>query len=753
MRIQSTEARSLRVAMLGAAILWSCLGTASPSDRVSSPQASLRADFSLTFLEAFFDHVAPGTIGYRFRVGISSPAAADESLAARLPDGCRRQKPFNCTWQLVFGGETTTAELYLPADLAPGTYVFGFTLRDGRSADAQFSVVPAGERSLSVQSSGPAATTSPGVPRAEDACPSSVAKADGRGHSAGALRLASDFGAICGAGQPASTASIAVGSRELLVATSETLALYTKDGSVLDHVPTIDMFSSLVRTAGYGWSHPRVSFDQTSGRYLLALNIFRAVPRVGACECELRWLIAVSRTSSPGSLRAPDWYLYAFDGTLENGKPSDTSTGDFLVLGADSSNIVVQGRMAKSHAAETSFTKLWVFDKERLLRGETVSGPDKEFIDPRDPLTGESLIRLLPAVAAENPGRVFLAGRSGSGCSIVVAAVSGTGSKAELTMRAVPVGGSCAAPPHSPQRGAGTPIWSVGDVLAPPSYADGRLWLAHAVGLGASGRMVGAIRLVEIDVRGWPATPSVLSESMLSAPDVWYSFPAIVSNKRNDVAIVATRSSFSEYGSVSYTGRVGGDVSGILRPPVMLRPGEANWNQLARAPQPAGPTYNVFADYSGAAIDPSDGTAWVVGTYVANVCAWGTWVGHLDWSVASVEVLSSGVPPPPKEGPPCQPPPSTLFTLRFVSVDAAGPVAGPAASRPYVFDFSGPGLDDLRNAMVISPVSDANWVLIAPGRIAVFLPSGRVFPGSAQLRIRLPDGRETGAYFTVPPEN
>jgi hypothetical protein len=40
-----------------------------------------------------------------------------------------------------------------------------------------------------------------------------------------------------------------------------------------------------------------------------------------------------------------------------------------------------------------------------------------------------------------------------------------------------------------------------------------------------------------------------------------------------------------------------------------------------------------WGDYFGAAIDPADGSAWLVGQYAKGDC-WATWIGNLDWSVA-----------------------------------------------------------------------------------------------------------------------
>lgn len=699
--------------------------TAAPTAR-----PTLRSDFPLTFLESFLENTSPGTTGYRFVVGTGVAPEGANTVRARLPDGCRPQPPFNCTWQFVFTRSPLVAELFVPSDLPVGEYVFGFTLQDGRSADTVFSISPATDPARSAACVQPTRAAIP----------------------AGALLLATDFPAICSGTHEASDASIAAGISELLVATNDAFALYDKGGRLIDRVASLDMFSSVMSSAGYGWGDPRALFDRQAQRYFLAFTMRRDIAGRGPCECDLRWLLAVSRTAAPTSLRPSDWYLYTFDGTLEGGKPTSISDGDFLVMATDARNLVLHANMAASPSSDKAFTKLWVFDKARLLSGSPVTGPDSEFVDVHDPLTGGSLVRLLPTAMSDDPGRVFLVGRSTSGCSLVVAAVSGSAESAELTVRGVPVPGVCRVPPHSPQFGGGTPIWSVQDAMGQPSYAAGRIWLTHAVSASTATGSVGGIRLVELDVSRWPATPSVATDTTFAEPGVWYSFPALAADAQGDVAVVVTRSNFTEYGSVWYTGRLGTDPPSILRPAVLLKRGEANLNRLFRASQPASGTFNKFADFAGAALDPQDGSAWFIGTYVANVCAWGTWVGHVDWTVALRDTGAAPPPLPLRTGPPCPELRPALFTLQF-SGTAAGSAypSAPPGARAYLFTFSGADLADRALAPSVIDTPNAGWVVSAPGTFVLFLREDTLPPGSYQLRVRLADGRETGAFFTVMP--
>ena len=61
--------------------------------------------------------------------------------------------------------------------------------------------------------------------------------------------------------------------------------------------------------------------------------------------------------------------------------------------------------------------------------------------------------------------------------------------------------------------------------------------------------------------------------------------------------------------------------------------------------------YQRFADFSGAALDPSNGTAWVTGEYIDGRCSWGTWVGNISWAIVeqSMGTMPSLPAPSPAE--------------------------------------------------------------------------------------------------------
>ena len=104
----------------------------------------------------------------------------------------------------------------------------------------------------------------------------------------------------------------------------------------------------------------------------------------------------------------------------------------------------------------------------------------------------------------------------------------------------------------------------------------------------------------------------------------------------------------NDYASVYYTGRLASDPPGTFLTPVALKLGTAN--QAFTPVTTSSGTYQRFADYSGAALDPSDGTAWVIGEYVYGPCSWGTWVGNISWAI--VDQTIGTMPSLPAPNPP-----------------------------------------------------------------------------------------------------
>jgi hypothetical protein len=79
----------------------------------------------------------------------------------------------------------------------------------------------------------------------------------------------------------------------------------------------------------------------------------------------------------------------------------------------------------------------------------------------------------------------------------------------------------------------------------------------------------------------------------------------------NNVAMVYTRSSRTEFPSAYYTGRLVTDQPRTFRRGMVLKAGEVKYEFVDGG-------RNRFVDYTGAALDPADGSIWLIGMYSAR---------------------------------------------------------------------------------------------------------------------------------------
>ena len=111
-----------------------------------------------------------------------------------------------------------------------------------------------------------------------------------------------------------------------------------------------------------------------------------------------------------------------------------------------------------------------------------------------------------------------------------------------------------------------------------------------------------------------------------------YYYPALAIDQSGDLVSVFSRSSTSEFPSLYFASRLESDPLDTMSYPVLVESGGTNYTS----------SYYRWGDYSGASIDPSDGSkVWVGGEYATSASSpnWGTWI-------AQVEAGSSGGPTP-----------------------------------------------------------------------------------------------------------
>ena len=418
--------------------------------------------------------------------------------------------------------------------------------------------------------------------------------------------------------------TLAAGPDRLLLGTNSDLALLSKEGSVIDQVGLTAFFADLLR-AGERLTDPRTIFDRTSQRFFLTASATSEVAGCTARTCLNQFFIATSRSAAPARFGPSDWYRYAIDGTLEHGRPS-ASWGDFGMLTATADLLMLAVRMdAAVEPPRNLYAKAFVFDKAALLRGEP-RPPIADYFDLRDPATGSVALQLAAVDALSDAPVMFLLGwgpGAGAGpCGLTVWGIQ-TAAAGGVTARSVGTGDSgCGRVPNARQSSGPQLDTNQGVLSAPPVYRNGFIWAAE--GTQQPGRPAG-VRLIQIDVRGWPELPGVVGRWELADPGVQYFYSAIGVTARGDVALVAARSGPDEFPSIYVSGRLSSDPATTLRSPALLKASETalmsgvSPNEVVR-----------YGDYFGASTDPSDDSIWVVGEYAKSSARWGSWIGRID---------------------------------------------------------------------------------------------------------------------------
>lgn len=670
--------------------------TGSPSPRgvatitappTSTPRATLRADFLLTFLEPFSENTPPGTTGYRFVVGTGVALEGANALRARLPGGCRTQLPLDCTWQIVFTRSPLAAELFVPSDLPAGEYVFGFTLQDGRSADAVFSVWPVASRPStrppSLPRTAPAATaTTAARPRLPPPGPTPLPVP-------GSLTLTGSFPGIDGF-----DASIAVGPSVVVIQTNDFVEIREKSGQIVDSMSAAGFFGPVSVPGTIGPFDGVVQYDPRARRFFHVAST-RTDDRgcaVGRCVAAL--YLAVSKSDSPRSLGSDHWHMYALDNTLVQDTPTDT-WGDMNQIAVDDDVVVIATNSSAYRDDAFRGKKLRILEKAPLLRGEPVRTWRDLLVSPD--AGGSDLFSAVVPYGDQH--RLFFISPEPAprGCDIRVWALDDPLRAPSLTSRTVAYPGRCVGRGKATQPSG--PSLDLPGLWARPVHQRGSIWGASVTGIGTASGPAAAVRWFEIDVRAWPDDVRVVQEGALGGDGMSYMYPSIAVDPLGKMALAFLRSGPGEYVSAAYSGRFASDPPGTLRPAALLKAGDGVHDCLVRRLGAGGGTgLNKVSDYTGMALDLTDGSAWMLVHYVStDPCIVPTWLGRIDWSIVSAVAQSprptQPAPPAVPEATPVPVPGTLTLTQRF---------AGVTGTAPFWDGAPGPAIAAGPSALVLS---------------------------------------------------
>jgi hypothetical protein len=401
-------------------------------------------------------------------------------------------------------------------------------------------------------------------------------------------------------------ASIAAGPTRLVLARGSSVAIRDKAGALVTS-GTLTGFFAPVLLVGEGLlSEPHVTFDPASGRFFLVAGARTDDPFCTPGTCLAHVLLAVSKSGQPARLDATDWHLYALDATLArtpDGAAVTTTWGDRSRVAVVGPVAVVTSRTRRFFDDALEGAKVRLLETARLLSGSPVT----TWTDLVD-LDAGAVTGLLPATTFGDPGTVFLVSRSDCGFTIHgVADPLGTPS---IVTRVVGTGAAfCGAPPVAAQPGGAALDIAAAGFNAQPVYRNGSLWVADTVGVSLPSGDVSAIRWLQIDVAAWPDEVAAVQDAFFGAEGVSHVAPAITVDATSNLSIVYVRSGATEFASAWVTGRRATDPPNTLRPGLRVGAGVAPVSLVDPTGRSRGP------DFLGAALDPVDGSAWLIGLY------------------------------------------------------------------------------------------------------------------------------------------
>ncbi len=257
--------------------------------------------------------------------------------------------------------------------------------------------------------------------------------------------------------------------------------------------------------------------------------------------------------------------------------------------------------------------------------------------------------------------------------------LSDTPTFTDFNISVTPYGSSRVA---SQQGGSGL-LETFNPVIIKAAWRDHRLVAAHTVDAGGAAR----VRWYEFSTSG--SSPTLTQSGEINqGPEVNTYWPAIDIAANGDLGLTFMQSSPGEYPSVYVTGRKLTDPLGVMRPPILVKAGEASFDGPEASPHRSG-------DYSGITVDPVTGASfWAANEYATGATHlrrnWGTWIAHFAVSEPAGAYVTAINPSEVLVAP-------SLASLTLILNEPMDETSFALADD--VLEFTGPGGVDLRTQL------------------------------------------------------
>jgi hypothetical protein len=371
-------------------------------------------------------------------------------------------------------------------------------------------------------------------------------------------------------------------------------------------------------------SDPRVEFDALSGRWFISSTTF-------APSGDASWNLLFSSTSDPTTAA---WYCLII--STSGVKNPDGSTGnfpDFPKLGINYDKVVLTGdafsEVTRRHGS-TSYkfqgTEFVVINKNDLTilaaypRAAFYPPNQGDFaIEPAQELTQSSVNDALYMAAVNSD--------VSSTANLDVWEITGVPGVSQMAAAKTSLGiDTLSYPPNAQQEGTTATIDTNDDSLLDAAYRDGNpgsLWVSanDACTPGGDTATRSCVRFIHLNI----GSGGIAIDQDFDYGDVgtYYYYPAVRSDGSGDLFAAFTGSSTSSYASAYAALQTAGGANVLTNLSVY---------QAGDSPYTISPPR--WGDYSGAGVDPDDGSVWLGAEYATSIpflgSFWGTAIAHAE---------------------------------------------------------------------------------------------------------------------------
>jgi hypothetical protein len=417
--------------------------------------------------------------------------------------------------------------------------------------------------------------------------------------------------------------TLGAGAAYVVEAVNSQAEVYGKDGSAITLLNTA---ACTTNPSNDTISDPRVLYDATDGRWFISTMTFSPIG-------DASWNLLISTGSDPTvttweCLIIPTSKIRNPDGSIGNFPdfPKIGMNSDKVVLTGDAFSPSVHGR---SQSYKFQGTEFIVINKIDLLSWSPGLTVHTALFAPN---MGDFAIEPAQQLGTSTTTLYMAAVNSAVSSTSTIDVWAITGIPGVSTVSAPFKSQSIASisyPPNAQQEGTSVLLDTNDDSLLDAVYRDGSLWVsandACVPGAPGDSTVRSCLRFINVTVDPTSGAMSVAQDFDYGDPGTYYYFPAIRTDSAGNLLAAFTGSSSSSYAS-AYAGMQASGTPNELTNLSVTRAGDFSYT--ISPPR--------WGDYSGAAVDPIDGSVWLGAEYATGVNVlglsdpwWGTAIAHV----------------------------------------------------------------------------------------------------------------------------